>query len=509
MRLLNVDSLDFSEFPNDDLPSYVIASHRWLSEGEATFQQVRDHANGQGYQKVEAFAEYVRKHLSPIKWLWIDTCCINKENAAELSESINLMFEWYRGAEICLAYIADVKTGDDISRFERSEWFKRGWTLQELLAPRTVVFVTKEWHVIGRKGRPACTQSKHLTGIGLEETIAQITGIQEQVLHNYEASIDMCVSDKLKWMKGRTTTRPEDMSYGLYGILGVTLGANYGERYEGARQRLLAAIHQRDNLAAQEAEHYRRIAQWLAPPDPWMNHESARQRHEPETGAWLLQHKQYLAWKFGSIKLLWVYGKAGCGKTILCSTAIEDMRTHCNDASNIGHAIFYFSFTDNHKQSFQNLVVSLVVQLGTKEPALSMLRQAYEKTQRGQPGLDDLQKILFASLASYETVFLHLDAFDECPETDGVRHNVLRGIEELLQQATNVRILLTSRDVPDVRCVVETLEAERLSIAAHTVNRDIQKYIATQLSRDRKLSRLDYNTRTLIGDTLAQKADGM
>jgi hypothetical protein len=511
MRLLNVDSLNFEDFRDADTPRYVAASHRWLTNGEVTFQDVRDrrNTNSESYQKVEAFAGYVREKLSPVKWLWIDTCCINKDSAAELSEAINSMFAWYHGAELCLAYLADVKTGDGMSTFENSEWFKRGWTLQELLAPRTVVFVTKQWHIIGYKGCSSHSDCQPLTGFNLEKIIARSTGIPEPVLHNYKASIDWCVHDKMKWMEGRETTRPEDMSYALFGILGVTLPVIYGEKYDGARQRLLHVIHQRDNIAAQQAEQYRKIADWLAPPDPWTNHESARQRHEPQTGTWLLRHNQYLAWKSGSVRLLWVYGKAGCGKTILCFTAIEDMRTHCQNATNTGHAIFYFSFSDSHKQTYQNLIVSLVVQLGKNEPGLSMLRQAYEKAERRQPGLDELQKILLASVTSYDQIFLHLDALDECSEGDGMREGLLHGIEELLNRAPNVRVLVTSRDVSDVRCRMEEYRAETLSIAAQTINADIQRYVSTQLSRDRKLSRLDPATRTSIDEKLAQKADGM
>ncbi|TKA55101.1 hypothetical protein B0A55_13339 [Friedmanniomyces simplex] len=242
-----------------------------------------------------------------------------------------------------------------------------------------VVFVTKEWHVIGHKGRSPYGDCRPLVGFGLEKTIARITRIPEQVLHNYEASYVLGVDDKLKWMDGRETTRPEDKSYALFGIVGVTLPAIYGEKYEGAKQRLLAAIHQQDSVAVQQAEHYRKIAGWLSPRDPWANHESARQRDEPQT-------------------------------------AIEDIQTHCQNATNTGHAIFYFSFSDNHKQTYRNLLVSLVVQLGKKEPGRSMLRQAYEKAEQRRPGLDELQKTLSASVASYDEVFIHLDAIDECPE---------------------------------------------------------------------------------------------
>ncbi|KAK3618321.1 hypothetical protein LTR56_024715 [Elasticomyces elasticus] len=117
-------------------------------------------------------------------------------------------------------------------------------------------------------------------------------------------------------------------------------------------------------------------------------------------------------------------------------------------------------------------------------------------------------KILSASIASYDEVFLHLDALDECPEGDEVRQHVLDGIEELLERAQNIRVLITSRDVPDVRSVVEKLRAQALSIKAQTVDADIQKYVSTQISRDHRLSKLE-SSRTMIEDTLVQKADGM
>lgn len=512
MRLLCVDSLEFAVYHDaSKRPKYAIASHRWFDDAEASFEDVqkRQNTKKRGYAKIEAFARYIKDNIPSVRWLWIDTCCINKDSAAELSEAINLMFRWYREAELCLAYLADVKAVEDKRGFQQSEWFQRGWTLQELLAPRAVVFVTETWQVIGNRGASFSGHSGSTIGPGLEGDIARVTGLPEEVLHNYESSVSLSVDQKLRWIEGRKTTREEDMSYALYGILDVTPGANYGEGLQGARRRLMAAINQRYNAAAQQAEYYRKIVDWLSSPDPWTNHDSARQRHEPQTGAWLLRHNQYLAWKSGPCRSLWVYGKAGCGKTIICSTAVEDMRILCQNTINTGHAIFYFSFSDNRKQTYHNLVVSLVAQLGKKEPGLLMLRQAYEKAERRQPGLDELQKILLASVASYDKVFLHLDALDECPEEEGARQIVLNGVEILFERAPNVRILVTSRDVPDVRYLMEKLGAHPLSIGAQTVNADIQKYVSTELSRDRRLSRLDWATRTLIEETLAQRADGM
>ncbi|KAK3672633.1 hypothetical protein LTR78_007445 [Recurvomyces mirabilis] len=402
--------------------------------------------NGGGYQKVEAFATYVREHLAPIRWLWVDTCCINKDSAAELSEAINSMFDWYLEAELCLSYLADVETAEDGSGFEKSEWFTRGWTLQD---------------------------------------------------------------DKLKWMDGRTTTRPEDTSYALYGAFDVTPGANYGEGHKGARHCLMAAVDHRVNEAAQQVEDYRKIVGWLSPPDPQTNHASARQRHEDKTGVWLLRCDQYTRWKAGALDHVWMYGKAGCGKTILRSTLVEDIRAYCQGEVNIGLAVFYFSFSDDQKQTYPDLMRSLVAQLGWKEPSLTILRQAYDKPNASVPGADELEKILCSSFETHDKVFLLLDALDECPEVGDIRQEMMQRIEGLAQRAANLKIFATSREQSDIRESMEILQVGHINIATRAVDTDIGKYVSSEMSRDRRLARFDLVSKTAIEKTIAQKGDGM
>lgn len=511
MRLLNVTSLDFRDFYDDQLPKYVIASHRWVEGCEVTLQDIMERRNTDksGYKKIVQFARYVKKHVPMVEWLWVDTCCINKDSAAELSESLNLMFDWYQNAVLCIAYLADVKAAGDKGAFKRSEWFRRGWTLQELLAPHLVVFVTEAWEVIGNKGASTYIDCGTPSGLNLEEDLAAITGIPERILRNYAASSGFNVDKKLRWIEGRTTTKPEDMSYALYGILGVRLGANYGEGYEGARQRLLAAIHQQDNLRAQQADHFQKIVAWLSPPDPLTNHHSARQLHEPQTGSWLLQSSQFQNWKVASTRHLWMHGNAGCGKTILCSTVIEYVKAHCKGQPNSGYAVFYFSFSDDKKQQPVDLLCSLVVQLGWKGPALSMLRQAYDKPNRSMLGLDELESILCSCFESYDEVFLLMDALDECPEEGDARQRMLECLTRLSQKAQHVKMFTTSRKLGDICTSMITLEAEQIAVVTRAVDVDIRQYVATQLARNHRLSRLDKTTKGLVEETISTKATGM
>ena len=262
-------------------------------------------------------------------------------------------------------------------------------------------------------------------------------------------------------------------------------------------------------LALQQSDQFKKIKAWLSPPDPWTNHTAARQRHEPHTGTWLLQADQYQRWKAGDIHHLWLYGKAGCGKTVLCSTVIEDIREYCDTSRNAMYAAFYFTFSDNQKQSYEDLLRSLVAQLGWKEPALSMLTQACEKPNANAPAVDELEKIALACIQPYDELFLLLDALDECPEGSETRQKVLEGLERVAQEAGNIRIFVTSREVTDVGDSMQMLGASFASVGARSVDTDIERYTSSQLSRDRKLNKLDATTKTLIGDTISRRADGM
>jgi hypothetical protein len=270
----------------------------------------------------------------------------------------------------------------------------------------------------------------------------------------------------------------------------------------------LAAQNQRI-LDAQQSDEFWKIVAWLAPPDPGTNHATARQHHESQTGDWLLKSTQYTNWKIGVVSHLWMYGKAGCGKTILSSTAIEDIRDTCQKDADASYAYFYFSFSDKRKQSDGDLLRSLVAQLGWREPGLSMLRQAYENARQGVPGPDELEKILLASIRSCSKVYLLVDALDECPEDNETRQSVLARIERLTQDASNLKIFVTSRELDSIRKSMEVLAAEPLRVITCAVDDDIQAYLSTELSRDRNLCELSPEMRALIESTIASQADGM
>jgi hypothetical protein len=124
------------------------------------------------------------------------------------------MFQWYYKAAICYAYLSDVKRiSDDISG---SRWFTRGWTLQELIAPRNVVFFTSKWELIGTKKSLVCS-------------LASITGIDTRTLLDPTTLSSASVARRMSWAAKRQTTRIEDVAYCLMGIFDVNMPLLYGE----------------------------------------------------------------------------------------------------------------------------------------------------------------------------------------------------------------------------------------------------------------------------------------
>ncbi|PVH97584.1 kinesin light chain [Periconia macrospinosa] len=255
MRLLHFEQagrLLLTDFSGKAVPPYAILSHRW-GDSEVLFEDIasESYTEKQGYRKVEFCAKQAAKdHL---QYFWIDTCCINKWNLDELSRSINSMFRWYKNARKCYVFLPDVLVTDQLkdweASFRASEWFRRGWTLQELIAPESVEFFSLEEQRIGDK------QS-------LEQLIYEITDVPIEALQG--CSLDkFTTSERIEWTTSRETTEEEDIVYCLLGILDISMPASYGEGREKARIRLEAEVNssapflvpfsQNDNFVGRES----------------------------------------------------------------------------------------------------------------------------------------------------------------------------------------------------------------------------------------------------------------
>jgi hypothetical protein len=178
------------------------------------------------------------------KYAWVDTICINKESSAELDESIRSMYDWYRDSHICIVHLNQTMHRHDM---EVDPWFTRGWTLQELIAPKRIAFYSMDWMKITTEDSDKLQDKQKLemqkdenNEGSLWPTISRITGIPINDLLDFKPGLYE-VGKRMNWVSKRSTTRIEDIAYCLIGIFRVDLSISYGEK-EGAFYRLQAEI---------------------------------------------------------------------------------------------------------------------------------------------------------------------------------------------------------------------------------------------------------------------------
>lgn len=244
MRLLHTNTRHFHEYNEHQNPTqrYAILSHRWIDDEEVSYQEfllitagddlhensigpqrrstLRQKTDGSGFQKIDKACQ--RALQDGYEFIWIDTCCIDKTSSAELSEAINSMWNWYYNSAICYAYLADVDNCEasgmlpNSQDFAHSQWFLRSWCLQELLAPKTVLFYDRDWILICEK-------------VTASVRVSEITGIDRKVIADRRVINAHSINTKMTWAANRKATRIEDQAYSLLGLFRVNMSLLYGE----------------------------------------------------------------------------------------------------------------------------------------------------------------------------------------------------------------------------------------------------------------------------------------
>ncbi|KAH7411657.1 hypothetical protein DE146DRAFT_732098 [Phaeosphaeria sp. MPI-PUGE-AT-0046c] len=498
----------------DPLPPYAILSHTWgADDEEVSFRDLMD-MKGEGkpgYQKLNFCGKQAASN--GLEYFWVDTCCIDKSSSAELTESINSMFRWYHNSSACFVYMSDVFVGMDgpdkslqcQQDFQKSRWFTRGWTLQELLAPKSVQFFSRDGQLLGDK-------------LSMHQRIHEITRIAHDALRGI--SLDrFSIEERMSWAVGRTTRREEDEAYSLLGLCGVHMPMIYGEGRQSAFNRLRKEIRYMSELSTGNLENDKRraildkILVWLEPADPSSNYEQALKKRQENTGLWFLQSEQYKSWKKLSQSFLWLHGIPGAGKTILSSTIIADLLQHSYGNTQIAVVYFYLDFNDPQKQAVDAMLRSLIAQLSQYSQRISselidLFAQCMQR--KGQPSIETLLKLSQQLISEFSRVYLVLDALDECSQ----RAELMQVLTTMsLWRPQNTHMLVTSRLERDIEVSIMKFSEgnTRVILDSAVVDEDIRQYVRQRLADDQALKKWhgDPDLRQEIENTLIQGSQGM
>ena len=257
------------------------------------------------------------------------------------------------------------------------------------------------------------------------------------------------------------------------------------------------------------------IERWLSSQDPSTNYNQALQQRQKGTGVWFLQSSTYPKWNTQRNSFLFLNGIPGCGKTILSSTIIEDLKRILPRQPLL---YFYFDFNETKKQTLEGMVRSLIDQLhstcGNTSKILDSLFSSNGDGRR-QPDCESLCEALLRMIEQVKEVWIVIDALDECStRKGGPTKGLLSWMREVLNsEQRNVHLLVTSRPEQDIGSGIMTFahNDDMVPIESSLISDDIREYIRRRVKADEGLKRWQNlpEVQNEIEARLTEKAGGM
>ncbi|KAH9010035.1 hypothetical protein EDB84DRAFT_1280103 [Lactarius hengduanensis] len=482
--------------------------------------------------QVQRFEQSMSSDEKLTKWL-NPTVNVLYAFSAALGEGVGLVFSpakvIFAGAGVLLLAAKDVVASQDalVDIFERIEsFFRRLEEYSEVPTTEAMkdIIVKIMVEVLGifgivtkemKQGRTRRYLKKLIGRRDVEDALVRLDRLTQQ-------EVQMAIVQVLKishHVKDGVQTVGKQ-------VQGVDDKVNVAIEGTSRKQRLLCNEQQtiwttksvRDSTAPRTRKDHRA---WLSPPDPSTNQNIACTTQHEGTATWFFRGSIFMEWKTkATISLLWVHGKPGSGKSILCSAIIQDI-TALREAGLASMAYFYFDFRDTDKQNLHNLLPSLLTQLSVRsDDCCDILSHVYKAHDNGahKPNTDTLIRCLkdMLALPGQGPIYIILDALDECPNTSGIppaRRQVLDLIKDLVGlQLPNLHICITSRPEIDIRSALEPLAFHPVSIHEQSgQKKDIEDYIRSVVyaGTDTAMRRWRDRDKELVIETLTDKADGM
>lgn len=226
------------------------------------------------------------------------------------------------------------------------------------------------------------------------------------------------------------------------------------------------------------------IRSWLGAPDPSINQNMASRKCHEATGSWFVHGSQFFHWKDRPNSFLWLHGFVGCGKTILCSTVISNIRKHTASVAKTVLAFYYFDFSNQIKAQASSCLRSIVLQLAQRSRDITALENLHRVYTTSTPPTNELLEVLRYILQSFQRVYIVVDALDECTDQEEL-FDIIETVRSW--RMDSLCILVTSRDEPNVRNALDLARDQEVPLQNSAVDKDITLSIAETLGKDPKL----------------------
>jgi hypothetical protein len=228
---------------------------------------------------------------------------------------------------------------------------------------------------------------------------------------------------------------------------------------------------------------------------------------QPGTGSSFLTSTQFNTWLAERSSKLWVYGIPGAGKTTLSTLAIQETQMLATESHRV--VFFYCSHRDKEAQ-LTSLLSCLVGQLAHQsETCMQVLMRdhrlgAKSSVRAGPHEKEDLLRVLDSMTNAFDQVSVIVDGIDEWAESA----SIAEALAALASNVPQIRMLLFSRDEPQIRGKLKGFHSLSVSAASE----DLRLYVSAEIEKRTGLDRWregDPSVTREISSKLISRAEGM
>lgn len=258
----------------------------------------------------------------------------------------------------------------------------------------------------------------------------------------------------------------------------------------------------------QDEQQIREIANWLSSVDFSQQQNAFVAQRREGTGEWFLESPEFVNWLTGPTATLFCPGLPGAGKTIISSLVIQHLQESM-DSRSYGLAFLFCDYKSQEKQRALDLLLAVLKQfvsgLSTIPEALKALYEKHERGKSKPHSLGELKKVIECVAGCYDTVYIVIDALDECSDINLA--DLISQLRHLLE-GLNIKLMATSRRIGTIEEEFKAFKsADVLEIVANA--EDIERFVHGELPRLARCVSRDEGLKRLVISTITGAADGM